>query len=344
MSNMKAESTPAAPPGGSAPGSPADERDSVAIRELARKMRMVRDRVSAEVGRVVVGMEEVTHQFLVALVAGGHVLLEGVPGVAKTTLSKTFARVLGTDYQRIQFTPDLLPSDVTGTYVFDRKQNEFILRKGPIFCQVLLADEVNRAPAKTQSALLEAMQENQVTIEGTTLLLPRPFMVLATQNPVEQEGVYRLPEAQLDRFLLRVNMGYPGRKNEIDLLRLHSNPTALTEQLFTAEQILDLQWRLAEVHGTDTLMEYIVDLAEASRQHPDLALGASPRASLCLLRCARARALLDGRHYFTHEDVMAVAPGVLAHRLIVRPEAEVEGKRPIDVVGELLDSVVVLQE
>jgi MoxR-like ATPase len=305
---------------------------------------VLRDRVTAEVGRVVVGMEGVTHQFLIALVGGGHVLLEGVPGVAKTTLSKTFARVLGTQYQRIQFTPDLLPSDVTGTYVFDRKQNEFILRKGPIFCQVLLADEVNRAPAKTQSALLEAMQENQVTIEGTTLPLPQPFMVLATQNPVEQEGVYRLPEAQLDRFLLRVHMGYPGRKNEIDLLRLHSAPTALTEQLFTAEQILDLQWRLAEVHGTDALMEYIVDLAEASRQHPDLALGASPRASLCLLRCARARALLDGRHYFTHEDVMAIAPGVLAHRLIVRPEAEVEGKRPIDVVGELLDSVVVLQE
>jgi MoxR-like ATPase len=305
---------------------------------------MLRDRVTAEVGRVVVGMEEVTHQFLIALVAGGHVLLEGVPGVAKTTLSKTFARVLGTQYQRIQFTPDLLPSDVTGTYVFDRKQNEFVLRKGPIFCQVLLADEVNRAPAKTQSALLEAMQENQVTIEGTTLPLPQPFMVLATQNPVEQEGVYRLPEAQLDRFLLRVHMGYPGRKNEIDLLRLHSAPTALTEQLFTAEQILDLQWRLAEVHGTDALMEYIVDLAEASRQHPDLALGASPRASLCLLRCARARALLDGRHYFTHEDVMAIAGGVLAHRLIVRPEAEVEGKRPIDVVSELLDSVVVLQE
>jgi MoxR-like ATPase len=209
---------------------------------------------------------------------------------------------------------------------------------------VLLADEVNRAPAKTQSALLEAMQENQVTIEGTTLPLPQPFMVLATQNPVEQEGVYRLPEAQLDRFLLRVHMGYPGRKSEIELLRLHSNPTALTEQLFNAEQILDLQWRLPEVHGTDALLEYIIDLAEASRQHPDLALGASPRASLCLLRCARARALLDGRHYFTHEDVWAIAKGVLSHRLIVRPEAEVEGKRPDDIVQDLLDSVVVLQE
>jgi len=267
-----------------------------------------------------------------------------VPGVAKTTLSKTFARVLGTQYQRLQFTPDLLPSDVTGTYIFDRKQNDFVLRRGPIFCQVLLADEVNRSPAKTQSALLEAMQENQVTIEGTTLPLPQPYMVLATQNPVEQEGVYRLPEAQLDRFLLRVHMGYPGRQGEVDLLRLHSQPPALVDQLFSAESILDIQWRLAEVHGTDALLEYIVDFAEASRQHPDVALGASPRASLCLLRCARARALLDGRHYFTHEDVQAVARPVLAHRLIIRPEAEVEGKRATDVIGELIETVVVLQE
>jgi MoxR-like ATPase len=321
-----------------------DGQEGASVRELARQMRGLRDRVVAEVGRVVVGMEAVTQQFMIALVAGGHVLLEGVPGVAKTTLSKTFARVLGTQYQRIQFTPDLLPADVTGTYVFDRKLNEFTLRKGPIFTQVLLADEVNRAPAKTQSALLEAMQENQVTIEGTTLALPQPFMVLATQNPVEQEGVYRLPEAQLDRFLLRVQMGYPGHKSEVDLLRMHSHATALVEPLFSGEKILDIQWRLSEVHGTDTLMEYIVDLAEASREHPNLALGASPRASLCLLRCARARALLDGRHYFTHEDVWAIAAGVLGHRLIMRPEAEVEGKRTTDVVRELLDSVVVLQE
>ena len=317
--------------------------DAAGLRELAPRMRLLRDRVVAEVGRVVVGMEEVTHQFLIALLAAGHVLLEGVPGVAKTTLSKTFARVLGTHYQRLQFTPDLLPSDVTGTYVFDRKQNEFVLRKGPLFCQVLLADEVNRAPAKTQSALLEAMQENQATIEGTTLPLPRPFMVLATQNPVEQEGVYRLPEAQLDRFLLRVDMGYPGRQGEVAMLELHSHPTAEVEQLFTAEQILDIQGRLSAVHGDGTLLEYIVDLAEASREHPDVALGASPRASLCLLRCARARALLDGRHYFTHEDVQAIAHGVLGHRIIVRPEAEVEGKRPGDIVADLLASVPVLE-
>jgi MoxR-like ATPase len=317
--------------------------DGVAVRELAEKLRTFRNRTISEIGRVVVGMEAVTHQFLIALLANGHVLLEGVPGVAKTTLSKMFARVLGTEYHRLQFTPDLLPSDVTGTYIFDRKENDFVLRKGPIFCNVLLADEVNRAPAKTQSALLEAMQENQVTIEGTTLPLPRPFMVLATQNPIEQEGVYRLPEAQLDRFLLRIQMGYPEHDREVEMLRLHSKPVAEVEQLFTADLILEIQGQLSSVYGSDVLLDFIVQLAEASRDHPDVALGASPRASLCLLRCARARALLDGRHFFTHEDVHAVALGVLGHRLIVRPEAEVEGKNVTDVVRDLLASIPVLE-
>jgi MoxR-like ATPase len=236
-----------------------------------------------------------------------------------------------------------LPSDVTGTFIFDRKINDFVLRKGPIFCQVLLADEVNRAPAKTQSALLEAMQENQVTIEGTTLPLPQPFMVLATQNPVEQEGVYRLPEAQLDRFLVRVEMGYPGHRQEVHMLKLHSAPVGEVDSLFTPELILDVQRQLSGVYGSESMMNYIVDLAEASRQHPDVALGASPRAALCLLRCARARALLDGRHYFTHEDVHAVAYSVLGHRLIIRPEAEVEGKRVADVVLDLLQTVPVME-
>src|SRR6202521_3503318 len=241
---------------------PQPNLDGAAIRQWADRIRDLRERTLTEIAKVVVGMEEVTHQFLIALLAGGHVLLEGVPGVAKTTLSKTFARVLGTQYQRLQFTPDLLPSDVTGTFIFDRKTNDFVLRKGPIFCQVLLADEVNRAPAKTQSALLEAMQEIQVTIEGTTLMLPQPFMVLATQNPVEQEGVYRLPEAQLDRFLLRVNMGYPSRLKEIDMLRLLSEPIAEPEPLFSAESILEIQSQVAQVHGTESLFQYIVELAE----------------------------------------------------------------------------------
>lgn len=313
--------------------------DEAPLKELTQQVQALRDQTLAQVGRVVVGMEAVTEQFLIALLAGGHVLLEGVPGVAKTTLSKMFAHALGIEYHRLQFTPDLLPADVTGTYIFDRKVNDFVLRKGPIFCQVLLADEVNRAPAKTQSALLEAMQENQVTIEGSTLPLPRPFMVLATQNPVEQEGVYRLPEAQLDRFLLRVEMGYPGPERELDMLKLHSKPVNHVDRVFTSKLILDLQARLPEVHGDDSLLQYIVQLAEASRTHPDVALGASPRASLCLLRCARARALLSGRHYFTHEDVHAVARGVLGHRLILRPEAEVEGRQTGDIIKELLGSV-----
>jgi MoxR-like ATPase len=318
--------------------------DGSSVRELAGRLRELRDQAITEIGRVVVGMEAVTHQFLIALLANGHVLLEGVPGIAKTTLSKVFARILGIEYHRLQFTPDLLPSDVTGTYVFDRKENDFVLRKGPIFCNILLADEVNRSPAKTQSALLEAMQENQVTIEGTTLQLTQPFMVLATENPVEQEGVYRLPEAQLDRFLLRVEMGYPGHDPEVEMLKLHSRPVPEVQPIFSAELILQMQSQLADVHGTEALLHYIVNLAEASRNHPDLALGASPRAALCLLKCARARALLDGRHYFTHEDVHALALGVLGHRLIVRPEAEVEGKRAADIIGELIDSVPVMEK
>jgi MoxR-like ATPase len=312
-------------------------------RELASSGKALSQKVTQEVGRVVVGMEHVTRQLLIALIAGGHVLLEGVPGVAKTTLSKTFAKLLGCDFSRVQFTPDLLPSDVTGTSIFDRKTNDFILRKGPIFCQVLLADEINRAPAKTQSALLEAMQEYQVTVEGTTLPLPRPFLVMATQNPVEQEGVYRLPEAQLDRFLLRIEMGYPGHDAEVRMLKVHSAPTVEMPTMFDPDTIMKMQNNLNHIYGKDELLHYIVALAEESRQHPDLMLGASPRAALCLLRSARARAVLEGRHYFTHEDVQEIALGVLGHRLIIRPEAEVEGRRIADIVREILEAVPVLE-
>ena len=315
-----------------------------ALQEWAGRIKDLRQRTLAEVAHVVVGMDKVVHRFLIALLAGGHVLLEGVPGVAKTTLAKTLAQLLGLQFHRIQFTPDLLPADVTGTYIFDRKNNDFVLRQGPIFCQLLLADEVNRAPAKTQSALLEAMQENQTTIEGTTLALPQPFMVMATQNPVEQEGVYRLPEAQLDRFLVRIEMSYPGADHEVDMLKLHSRSVPPLDSLFTPELILEAQAQLAGVYGKEELLRYIVDLAEASRAHPDLALGASPRASLCLLKCARARALLDGRTYFTHEDVQALAISVLGHRLILRPEAEVEGRTVKDVIKDVVQSVAVLEK
>ena len=323
------------------PAAPADPR--AAAHELAQQAKLLSQKVTAEVARVVVGAEDVTRQLLIALLAGGHVLLEGVPGVAKTTLSKVFSRLLGCTYHRVQFTPDLLPSDVTGTSIFDRNKNDFVLRKGPIFTQVLLADEINRAPAKTQAALLEAMQEYQVTVDGETLPLELPFLVLATQNPVEQEGVYRLPEAQLDRFLLRVEMGYPGFKHEVGLLKLYSKPVVEVNPMFTPQMIIDLQKKLPGVYGADSLFEYICSLAAESRQHPDVALGASPRAALNLLRCARARAVLEGRHFFTHEDVQAIAYGVLGHRLILRPEAEIEGKNVAEIVREILDAVPVLE-
>lgn len=326
---------------------------------IQAQLKSFRDRVHEAVSQVVVGMEEPIDQFLIALVAGGHVLLEGVPGTAKTTLAKAFAHVLGIEYSRVQFTPDLLPSDITGTYVFDRKEGEFSLREGPLFCQLLLADEVNRAPAKTQSALLEAMQEGQVTIEGTTRRLPIPFLVLATQNPVEQEGVYRLPEAQLDRFLVRVEIGYPSRATEIDILNLHARqrhgsaeegngeavgPAGVTfpETCCTPEQLLEMQSYLSQVHVAPELMQYIVDLARSSREHPDVALGASPRASVYLMQCARARALLAGRRYCTHEDVQQIAVPVLGHRLILVPEAEVDGRTVTQVIHEILSNVPVL--
>ena len=322
---------------------PPETAETGPARELAAQASQLLREVRAQVATVVVGADAVTEQLLIALLAGGHVLLEGVPGVAKTTLSKVFARLLGCQYQRVQFTPVLLPSDVTGTSIFDRNTNDFVLRKGPIFCQVLLADEINRAPAKTQAALLEAMQEYQVTVDGQTISLPRPFLVMATQNPVEQEGVYRLPEAQLDRFLLRIEMGYPGFDHEVDLLKLHGRPVVEPPAMFTPEIILGLQSKLQYVFGKESLYRYIVEIAEATREHPDVALGASPRASLNMLRCARARAVLKGRHYVTHEDVQAVSFGVLGHRLILRPEAEIEGREVSHIVKEVLADVRVLE-
>lgn len=311
--------------------------------ETCSQIADLRRNTQAAVRQVVVGLDKVTDQLLVALLAGGHVLMEGVPGTAKTTLCKTFAGILGIDFQRIQFTPDLLPSDVTGTNIFDRKQNEFVLRRGPIFCQILLADELNRAPTKTQSSLLEAMQENQVTIEGTTLPLPQPFMVLATQNPVEQEGVYRLPEAQLDRFLLRVEVGYPDRAGELDMLELHGVPVKEPESMELGDQLCNFQAMLQHIYTSPELKEYIVDVARTSRAHPDVALGASPRAALYLMRAARSNALLHGRGYVTHEDVQAIALPVLGHRLILHPESEIEGRMVSAVVEHILKQVPVLK-
>ena len=227
--------------------------------------------------------------------------------------------------------------------MLDRQTSDFVLRKGPIFCQLLLADELNRAPARTQSALLEGMQERQVTIEGKTLPLPEPFMVLATQNPIEQEGVYRLPEAQLDRFLFRVQIGYPQREQEIDMLALHSRDAVTLTPVTNVEEIVGIQRQVDSVFGTRELQEYIIDLARKSRQHPDLALGASPRAAIHLMKAGRVHALLNGRHFMTHEDIQAVCLPVLSHRLIIRPESEMDGRTIGEIVQQLIQSVPVLQ-
>ena len=312
-------------------------------KELASRVGELRAQVLTAVGEVVVGLEPVTLQLLTALLAGGHALLEGVPGTAKTTLCRTFSQVLGIDYQRVQFTPDLLPTDVVGTQILDRQTSEFVLRKGPIFCQLMLADELNRAPARTQSALLEAMQEKQVTIEGNALRLPRPFMVMATQNPIEQEGVYRLPEAQLDRFLFRIEVGYPAREHEVDMLDLHSNAIASPAAVSNAEEVTAIQDQIDSIYGSRELQEYIVDLIRRSREHRDLVLGGSPRAAIYLMKAARTHALLRGLPYLTHEDIQSVALPVLGHRLILQPEAEMEGRQVSDIVKELIQAVPVLK-
>jgi len=311
---------------------------------LANRVCELRKKVLAETSQVVVGLEHVTEQLLMALLAGGHVLLEGVPGTAKTTLCRTFSTVMGIDYERIQFTPDLLPSDVTGTQILDRQTSEFVLRKGPIFCQLLLADELNRAPARTQSALLEAMQEQQVTIEGQTLPLPDPFMVLATQNPIEQEGVYRLPEAQLDRFLFRVHVGYPDRDHEINMLELHSRPTATAQPVTTTEEVRLIRQGVDSVFTTPELQEYIIDLIRVSREHPDLLLGGSPRSAISLMKAGKVHALLHNRDYLTHADVQEVMQPVLGHRLIMRPESEMDGCTIENVIQQVRESVPVLQD
>ena len=293
----------------------------------------------AMLGQSLIDMEAPIELVMIAAVAKGHVLLEGVPGTAKTTLCRTLASAVGLDFRRIQFTPDLLPSDVTGTKILDQANTKFVLQPGPIFCQLLLGDELNRAPARTQAALLEAMQENQVTIEGETLDLPQPFIVLATQNPVEQEGVYRLPEAQLDRFLFRVNVGYPRRESEVDLLDLQERTPPVMQQICDAQTILNLQRAVPMIHATQEIKEYVVDLIRTTREHREVLLGASPRAGIYLLRAARARALFLGRDFVSHEDVQAMAGAVLEHRIILRPEAELSGHSTGDLVLDVVRSV-----
>ena len=297
------------------------------------------DAIKREVSRIFIGSDSIIESLLIALLARGHILLEGVPGVAKTTLVRTFAKTLRVDFRRIQFTPDLLPSDITGVYIPNLQTQEFMLRRGPIFANVVLGDEINRAPAKTQSALLEAMQERQVTIEGETHELPSPFLVLATQNPLEQEGVYTLPEAQLDRFLLKVVIGYPTADQELTVLKTHQVDPKPVRPLVQPQDIQQMAQVVDGVHINDELIAYIIRLARFTRDHPQVALGASPRAALGLLKGAKARAALHGRDYVLPDDVRALTSSVFAHRIILQPEAELGGMRPGDVVRQALQKI-----
>jgi len=305
----------------------------------AADLRAPLEALRAEVSRVFYGKREILDVMLVALLARGHVLLEGVPGIAKTTLVKAFATALGLSARRVQFTPDLLPADITGSYVLKPTDGSFFLRPGPLFANVVLADEINRAPAKTQSALLEAMQERQVTIEGDKFELPAPFMVLATQNPVDQAGTYPLPEAQIDRFLVRLLLGYPSAHDEVAMLKAHGLATPEIRPVLDAGQVSALQAATAAVHVEDDLFDYAVRLAVFTRNHPKVVLGTSPRATLALVQAGKAHALVAGRKYLTPDDLRAMAPWVLTHRLVLQEGADYDPNARSRIIDEALNRV-----
>jgi MoxR-like ATPase len=310
----------------------------VTVHELAERS----DRILDEIERAVVGKRDALELVLMGLLADGHVLIEDFPGLAKTLIARAFAQVTTIGFTRIQFTPDLMPSDVTGSSIFNQRDADFEFRPGPIFTNLLLADEINRAPPKTQAALLEAMQERQVTIEGVTRPLAAPFIVLATQNPIEYEGTYPLPEAQLDRFLLRIGVGYPEREQEWDVLERRLERAAdeiELEPVVGRDELVEMQQAVEQVHVDRSVGLYIVDLVTATRTASGVQVGASPRGSLALLKLSRCRAALDGRDYVIPEDVKAVAVPALGHRLALRPELWVQRLRPDDIVAELLDRV-----
>ena len=311
-------------------------------------MRELRNRVVAEVSKVVVGQEHVVDVLLAATTVGGHVLLEGVPGVAKTLLANAFARALGVDFRRVQFTPDMLPSDLTGTMTLSTTASgtDLAFRPGPVFTNLVLADEINRTPPKTQSALLEAMQERQVTVDGVGHTLPNPFLVVATQNPIEYEGTYPLPEAQLDRFLAKVDVGYPTAADEVSMLRLaHRGVTPSTladvHPVVTSEELRDAADRVDAVTVSDDVLTYVAAVVRRTREVPSVSLGASPRASVHLLAAAKAAACMVDRAYVIPDDIQAVARAVLRHRLLIRPEAELERYTADDAIASTLASVPV---
>lgn len=310
-----------------------EELDVEPIRDIAQE-------VLSEVSRVIVGYGDILQQLFIALLVNGHVLLEGVPGLGKTVMAKTFAKTLGISFRRIQFTPDLLPSDITGTKIFDQNEGAFVLQRGPLFANIVLADEINRAAPKTQSALLEAMAERQITIEGETLLLDKPFMVVATENPVEMEGTYPLPEAQLDRFIMKLWLEYPEKEEEVDIMRRQiSGESPTVEAITSGEELLAAQRLMNMVYIDDRILKYIRDIVLKTRSHPQIALGCGPRASLVLMKCSKARAAILGRVYVTPDDVRALIVPALNHRILLKPEAELEGLDVKIVIKNIVEDI-----
>ena len=300
--------------------------------------------IIGQVRKVIVGKEKVLEQVMLAILSDSHILFEDYPGLAKTLLARSFAMSMGCDFSRIQFTPDLLPADITGTYIYNVKSGEFDLRRGPVFTNVLLADEINRAPPKTQAALLEAMQERQTTLDGKTHVLTDPFIVMATQNPIEYEGVYPLPEAQLDRFLVKLSVGYPNREEEVEIMRRRmqrQKEEVTLDPAVNAEKILDLQRTVEEIHVDDDVLGYVADIVQATRTQRQVEVGASPRGSLAIFKLARARAVFNGRDYVIPDDVKEVTGPALVHRMIMKSESWVKGTEPRSVVDEVLKSVPV---
>jgi MoxR-like ATPase len=295
------------------------------------------DTIAGNIERVIQGKRDVVDLVVMSMLAEGHVLIEDVPGVGKTLLAKSLARSIHCSFQRIQFTPDLLPSDITGVSVWDRERGAFVFRPGPVFANIVLGDEINRASPKTQAALLEAMEERQVTVDGITRELSPPFMVIATQNPIEHEGTYPLPESQLDRFMMRLVMGYPSRLKEMEILDTHGRGSSFVElqPVVTGEDVQRMVGIARKIHVAEPIKEYLVDTAEATRRDPDVLLGASPRATLYLQRAARTRAAVEGRHYVTPDDVKAMLRPVLTHRMILRPEAQMRGI----TLGQVVDGI-----
>jgi len=306
------------------------------IADAAKKLR-------ENIQKVIVGKDEVINLTLVAVLCEGHLLLEDVPGIGKTTLARALAASLGATYRRIQFTPDLLPSDVTGLNWFNQKKQEFVYRPGPVMSQIVLPDEINRATPRTQSALLEAMQERQVTIDGVTRPLPRPFLVLATQNPIELEGTFPLPEAQIDRFLLRVSIGYPSQEEENQILERFGveDPLPELKPVTTPEEIIELQNARREIRVENSVRDYVVRVARATREHNEIDLGASPRATLSLFMASQAWAAIEGRDYVIPDDVKAMAPASLTHRLMIAPQAQLRGRKPEELVADIVSTVPV---